>query len=44
MKNLLLFGFILLGFMCPSFANEKTELPSETGIVENILNNKCFLF
>ncbi len=36
MKNLLLFGFILLGFMCPSFANEKTELPSETGVVENI--------
>ena len=36
MKKILLFGFVLLGLVCPVFADEKAELPSETGVVENI--------
>lgn len=36
MKKILLFGFVLLGLVCPVFAEEKAELPSETGVVENI--------
>lgn len=36
MKKLLITLFCVLGIMCPAFAAEKTELPSETGIVENI--------
>lgn len=36
MKKLLLLGFILFGLICPAFAEDKAELPSETGVVENI--------
>lgn len=36
MKKILLLGFVLFGLLCPVFAEEKAELPSETGVVENI--------
>lgn len=36
MKKLLLLGFILFGLICPAFAEDKAELPSVAGIVENI--------
>lgn len=36
MKNLILTLVVGFGLICPAFAAEKTELPSETGLVENI--------
>ena len=36
MKNFIIAGFLILGLLCPVFAVDKTELPSETGIVESI--------
>lgn len=36
MKNFIIAGFLILGLLCPAFAENKTELPSETGIVESI--------
>ena len=36
MKKFFIICIVLLGFICPAFADEKAELPSETGVVENI--------
>lgn len=36
MKNFIIAGFLILSLLCPAFAEDKTELPSETGIVESI--------
>lgn len=36
MKNFIIAGFLILGLLCPVFAEDKTELPSETGIVESL--------
>lgn len=36
MKNFIIAGFLLLSMLCPAFAEDKAELPSETGVVETI--------
>lgn len=36
MKNLIITILLFFGFICPAFADEKPELPSETGIVESV--------